>query len=783
MICKKVFAGFIFMLLSALTAQSVNAFSANDVIGDATEGMMKDYFTASGWKATEGQIGRQGIDGLFLKYDRSGAIKDVLIAESKYNTSKLGKNLKCGNRQMSQDWVICKLDDLIKKAEREGRPVVRKKYAQIKRHVQEGNYRALKWNSKVVGGKLLIEVEKIKSKGDDVQIKKLFGGEKYKFQYKRNQAIDLRNPENAFQRKMSQRFYANLGQSLNKTRLPTAEQNRILNEFKKHPERIRLKLDSLQKEITGAAQLRIPTRKNPVVRKVSATPVYHTTANTVTRRATSQINKRAAKSFSKRLLKNLDEGVKGAAVGSFAGPWGVAIGFCAGLAGGMVMDYVIDSAVDEAFGADSPPSGTGFSETDFRRELEQSAVSVRQDILAVQTRMEREFEILGNDMQNYHKAELAAIQTNFLETLKVGRAVDKVGRKVEQLSSGVSRLNANLVSGFQSLRGQFVQISAALESISTKLDGVYKMLDARIKADFDSGIESVELFEKTGDMRHLSNAIEYFRTFKNTLIRIENRSLEQDYMIGLSRYFISVGYFDLFQTTQNQGYAKSAVDAFRIMMETIPEDSELADLLPVTYLSIQDADLHKEAGKLLTDLYLPEIRQKLKEGKLDLAEEQAQGLSFWVKSEESTKINNAMLELVDSGSDRTGLFDDLGKDYRVIKAFIKNTRPPQGAGKVSSYISNIISGQASPADFKSLLERYQSAELTRFAVRKLIKAHDHGAALDILANYSVNDDNFRVKACLLIYDTLDSSKAVKLKNLVLSDPTYSSEVKAFAEKI
>ncbi len=61
----------------------------NHVNGHAAECVMHKFYTNSGWTQIEGEIGRNGIDGLYYK-KKKGTIREVLVAESKWNTSKLG---------------------------------------------------------------------------------------------------------------------------------------------------------------------------------------------------------------------------------------------------------------------------------------------------------------------------------------------------------------------------------------------------------------------------------------------------------------------------------------------------------------------------------------------------------------------------------------------------------------------------------------------------------------------------------------------------------------------
>ena len=65
----------------------------NILNGYATECVMRKFYTNTGWVQIEGEVGRNGIDGLYYK-KKNGVIREVLVAESKWNTSRLGRSGK-----------------------------------------------------------------------------------------------------------------------------------------------------------------------------------------------------------------------------------------------------------------------------------------------------------------------------------------------------------------------------------------------------------------------------------------------------------------------------------------------------------------------------------------------------------------------------------------------------------------------------------------------------------------------------------------------------------------
>jgi len=156
----------------------------NIVNGYSAECVMHKFYTSSGWTQIEGEIGRNGIDGLYYK-KKNGAIREVLVAESKWNKSRLGKSGKNKLiRQMSQQWVLKTLNRLQKY-----RPMP--EYATIKKLVEYGQYRARLFRMfPRSGNKIQIQIYRIKNKGSndyDIRIEQKLA------------PIVVGSPENSFQ--------------------------------------------------------------------------------------------------------------------------------------------------------------------------------------------------------------------------------------------------------------------------------------------------------------------------------------------------------------------------------------------------------------------------------------------------------------------------------------------------------------------------------------------------------------------------------------------------------
>lgn len=52
----------------------INEAQINKLKGDIAENLMDAYFLKNGWKKLDGEVGRNGIDGLYVKFDKEGNI-------------------------------------------------------------------------------------------------------------------------------------------------------------------------------------------------------------------------------------------------------------------------------------------------------------------------------------------------------------------------------------------------------------------------------------------------------------------------------------------------------------------------------------------------------------------------------------------------------------------------------------------------------------------------------------------------------------------------------------
>ena len=182
----------------AIRAPHLNPTQVNILAGELNERVMVKYFKGSGWTQIHGEIGRNGIDGLFIKKNKSGVISDVLFAEAKYNFSPLGNTIH--GTQMSKEWLHKKVTNLIKKTNN-------KQYNQILSHLNNNTYRSTLWRLKINEGRYInIQRKNIISDSNKLSLINYPGTQKMLIDRKENQYIDLLSPKNDFQINFSKIF-------------------------------------------------------------------------------------------------------------------------------------------------------------------------------------------------------------------------------------------------------------------------------------------------------------------------------------------------------------------------------------------------------------------------------------------------------------------------------------------------------------------------------------------------------------------------------------------------
>ena len=110
--------------------------------GDFVENFTDLFYKQGGWKKTNNMVGVNGIDGLYYKLHKTGNVEDVIVAECKFGSSRLGTTVD-GNMQLSKGWVTNKIRKRIDHLEEMGELTAKasedlKIHKQILRQIEGG---------------------------------------------------------------------------------------------------------------------------------------------------------------------------------------------------------------------------------------------------------------------------------------------------------------------------------------------------------------------------------------------------------------------------------------------------------------------------------------------------------------------------------------------------------------------------------------------------------------------------------------------------------------------
>jgi nitrate reductase NapAB chaperone NapD len=86
--------------------------------GAISEHISTTIYKKNGFSKLDAEVGRNGIDGLYVKRDKTGKIKNVVFSEVKYGTAKLGTIQNGSIQQMSKEWKLSALNKKISQLEK-----------------------------------------------------------------------------------------------------------------------------------------------------------------------------------------------------------------------------------------------------------------------------------------------------------------------------------------------------------------------------------------------------------------------------------------------------------------------------------------------------------------------------------------------------------------------------------------------------------------------------------------------------------------------------------------
>jgi hypothetical protein len=174
-----------FLFVSPLLADTDEIATAHikKITGNVAESFMDRYYVSNGWEKLRREVGVNGIDGLYVRRDKNGVIRKVLTSESKAGNSQLGIT-NCG-KQMTHQWIICKLNDSMKRHNKQLSSIPRyseeslKLFKELKdtkmvlSYVEKGTYLRRLLQSKINNGILIIKITELHESNGEIYKKKI----------------------------------------------------------------------------------------------------------------------------------------------------------------------------------------------------------------------------------------------------------------------------------------------------------------------------------------------------------------------------------------------------------------------------------------------------------------------------------------------------------------------------------------------------------------------------------------------------------------------------------
>ncbi|MDM8564286.1 hypothetical protein QUF74_01380 [Candidatus Halobeggiatoa sp. HSG11] len=155
------------------------------ITGNVAESFMDRYYINNGWEKLRREVGVNGIDGLYVRRDKNGVIRKVLASESKAGSSQLGMT-NCG-KQMTHQWIICKLNESIKNNNKKLSSIPRYSEESLKlfreskdtkivlNYVEKDIYLRRLLQSKINDGILTVKITELHENNGEIYRKKIDG--------------------------------------------------------------------------------------------------------------------------------------------------------------------------------------------------------------------------------------------------------------------------------------------------------------------------------------------------------------------------------------------------------------------------------------------------------------------------------------------------------------------------------------------------------------------------------------------------------------------------------
>lgn len=389
---------------------------------------------------------------------------------------------------------------------------------------------------------------------------------------------------------------------------------------------------------------------------------------------------------------------------------------------GFIAGGVILGASQTAFASDSIES--------IKNKLHELNISDDKDKEMKIKKLEEEFKkVLGATVTNLNKIELLEKEQKI------------IGKNIAQTEYDIKVLNkdvTNLTTLYTTLDAHLKTLEQLVEKNSQEIKGLKNNF-------FITGLEQLEQYNQTANPSPLNNAIDNFQYGKN-LLNFDIKYLSyQYYLIATTEEFLyNQKNKKTFKIVENRIVIENS---FKNLLVTLPVKYEYLAILTTSYISVVGVLEEKTVQDLLTPIknyYLELIDKLMQQHKYDTAVSVAN--DWKTMSGEDTVLEKTKKE-------RDENFQKYEMDFTDIKT-----------------IDNI-------------LQTNQNTQLVQKAFEILLKLQDKEGAEKLLNTKVFEDKEFRMKAYMKLYYKMGrEDKIVELKSLILSNSSYSDELKNWIKR-
>ena len=345
-------------------------------------------------------------------------------------------------------------------------------------------------------------------------------------------------------------------------------------------------------------------------------------------------------------------------------------------------------------------------------------------------KLEEEFnKVLGATVTNLNKIELLEKEQNIM------------GKNIAQSEYDIKVLNkdvTNLTTLYNTLDAHLNTLQQLVEKNSQEIKGLKNNF-------FITGLEQLEQYNQTANPSPLNNAIDNFQYGKN-LLNFDIKYLSyQYYLIATTEEFLYNQKNDkTFKVVENREVIENS---FKNLLNTLPVKYEYLAILTTSYISVMGVLEEQTVQGLLTPIkkyYLKLIDKLIQQHKYDTAVSVA---NDW------KTMSGEELALEKAKKERDENFQKYEMDFTDTKT-----------------IDNI-------------LQTNQNTQLVQKAFDTLMILQDKEGAKKLLDMKVFEDKEFRMKAYMKLYYKMGrEDKIAELKSLILSNSSYSDELKNWIKR-